>query len=1624
MPTVESLIVRIEAQTEQLRRELSRAEKASEDSTRRIDRSLKRVDDSFGRLGKGVSQVNKALGLFGVALGAGALVGFGRSALKTADQLQTVSDKLGINVTQLQELRFAAQQAAGVTSGTLDLALQRFTRRLGEAVQGGGELKDTLRQYGIAVKNADGSARQATEVLRDLADAMKGAGSGGEQLRIAFKAFDSEGAALVSLLRQGSAGLDGFAARARAAGVVMDAQLVARAEVLNKRFEVLAETLTSKLQVAFLSTATAVDSFFSSFERQSRVTALVEGPAAALAALRARMAELRAELADLEDNWIKQTGLIDVLKTTLAALEAEERRLLAAIKDTTQAAKGAGDAASVQSAAVTKVIDKLKAEEKALGQTGLALEITRNLTEAQVAAGGAHADVITDLTTKIYRFNQAETARQAMLDESLKDMLAFAEAIAAAEAEQRELNERSNSYIVSLIQARADQDRLTEALRRGDGAYRLAAKALEIYNRDQSIGREKAEEMAAALIASEDAFERVRAASDALAGFMDRVFDRIGEAITQAFATGSLEAVKFGDIAKAVASEVAQEFLKLAVINPLKNQFLGGSGGKLLPTLSGVFDRFANGGGSSASSVAGGMPNPLSFFGSSDPIGSIFGGLDQALGLPVASAVPLNAAAGFVPELAGGASLPASGFAAAAPASLAFAPFLGMGAAAILMALANRGDGPAFGARYGINDQGLLDQVALGTDDGFSDANAQALADQTRELANTFLAAGGLTLKGAAFRGELAYNEGLYKASAALPANGTQSTQADVSGILGIHEDSRMFSSAAAAQADFIARNAFVALREGNLGGVTEANRAVYQVGLGNIVRGARDRNAGPDGLANLATDLQFLNTFAGLAEAARELGGALDEAAQRAAAATKSQDSYNQALEAVRATAREAGAGPLANIGDFLDNARRLFDPTGGDGVQIRLRLAEGETTSTARPKGGLDVTDAGVVNRFFDTDNGVDPSAAAAGFQASRLGLAAGFEEFRPSLMDDADAARLGLPGGFSAFGVTFRNAGEQGGPFGENGQPNVFTGGNGGLAFNQPGTGGNYDLTVKTAELVKALTGAEGLDYGAAIQDPLFAEGARLILESAALAINQVDAAFASITEQAQGIGGLPFIEELTAEVSPLVAAFVTMQEQIEAARGPLGELNQDLAQLGIETLDVDARIAAAQGDLRKSVEDSFLASLGVSVDRDTGEVAAGSGIRDQLAAAAQIDKNLTADFATIFGAGEGAAAAAAQAAIDAKLTDALKAMLAESSNIDVALAEIAQVFGDRVDGMDLPALAAGLDVAGDAVEQFAGEAARAANSLAAEAKALEGVINGLEGLKRSLASARLDLALDQALSPLSAKDRLAVAETALDAVVAKTGAGTAEERAAAQGELVKTTRDYLEAARDFYGSSEDYYQAYEKTQAILADQEAAVDQALQVARDQLDVLEQLLEKITPANDNAQSLAPVSYAAAGGGQYVATSSGVVSAGFDLGYDAAKNLQILMLLAAAGKALPSGFGEGQLGQLRASDASVDGLLKSQGFAEGGVITRAISFPLAGGALGQAGEAGPEAIMPLSRRGGRLGVAGPDMAATNNRLESLVAVTQTGFTALLDITERQAGDIDALRRKMARLAA
>ncbi|MEM1208432.1 MAG: hypothetical protein AAGI54_04115 [Planctomycetota bacterium] len=142
--------------------------------------------------------------------GGRALVGGFARTVQALDQIAKRAARLSIGVVYLERLRVAAERA-GVDFNTTALGIQRATRRIAEFVNsGGGEAADEIERLGLNVTDANGAIRPMSELLPELADKLAAVEDPAERLRIAFKFFDSEGTALLQLLQNGSAELDGL----------------------------------------------------------------------------------------------------------------------------------------------------------------------------------------------------------------------------------------------------------------------------------------------------------------------------------------------------------------------------------------------------------------------------------------------------------------------------------------------------------------------------------------------------------------------------------------------------------------------------------------------------------------------------------------------------------------------------------------------------------------------------------------------------------------------------------------------------------------------------------------------------------------------------------------------------------------------------------------------------------------------------------------------------------------------------------------------------------------------------------------------------------------------------------------------------------------------------------------------------------------------------------------------------------------------------------------------------------------------------------------------------------------------------------------------------------------------
>ncbi|BBO92048.1 hypothetical protein [Desulfosarcina ovata] len=197
---------------------------SAKDATNKAFNSVSTQITSLAK--KAFSLQSAFLALAGTA-GMGAMV---KQSLEINDALAKTADRLGLTTEALAGLRHAAE-LSGAGADTLDMALQRMTRRIAEAAQGTGEAKGALEELGLS---AEALARMSPDqAMEAIADAMVNVKDQSDRVRLAFKLFDSEGVKLINTLAGGSQSLKDAAQEAKDLGIAINRVDAAAIEEAN-----------------------------------------------------------------------------------------------------------------------------------------------------------------------------------------------------------------------------------------------------------------------------------------------------------------------------------------------------------------------------------------------------------------------------------------------------------------------------------------------------------------------------------------------------------------------------------------------------------------------------------------------------------------------------------------------------------------------------------------------------------------------------------------------------------------------------------------------------------------------------------------------------------------------------------------------------------------------------------------------------------------------------------------------------------------------------------------------------------------------------------------------------------------------------------------------------------------------------------------------------------------------------------------------------------------------------------------------------------------------------------------------------------------------------------------------
>ncbi|WP_029042563.1 phage tail tape measure protein [Cucumibacter marinus] len=264
----ERLVVQLEARIRDFERNMAKAsgtatrqygqiERRSRSTTRRMETDMIR---STGRINRALASTSSKIGMFAKSvlpvaavaspfIAVASAINGAKSAMVEFDRIGKTAKAAGLNAEFFQELAYSAE-LGGVSFEQLSSALEAFNRNAGRAAANKGELVENLKVLHPELLKNIQAARSQEERIKLVADALREESDASRRAAIAAAAFGRAGVKMVEVLKGGADELARTAQKARELGIVVDNELIARAEDLNDEFT----TATKVMDIQFKQT--------------------------------------------------------------------------------------------------------------------------------------------------------------------------------------------------------------------------------------------------------------------------------------------------------------------------------------------------------------------------------------------------------------------------------------------------------------------------------------------------------------------------------------------------------------------------------------------------------------------------------------------------------------------------------------------------------------------------------------------------------------------------------------------------------------------------------------------------------------------------------------------------------------------------------------------------------------------------------------------------------------------------------------------------------------------------------------------------------------------------------------------------------------------------------------------------------------------------------------------------------------------------------------------------------------------------------------------------------------------------------------------------------------------------
>ena len=195
------------------------------------DKSLHKTDDKAKGVGSTLANGIKTAGKWGAAIigGASAAVGaitsFASKTSDAADEIDKMSQRLGISREAYQELDFALSQS-GVDISSFSSGAKTLLKNMDAVTEGNKTAIANFDKLGIAVTDSEGKMRSQEDVLWDAIAAFQGMEDSAEKSRLAQELFGKQGQEILPLLNAQSGSIDEMRQQAHDLGLVLSDEVI------------------------------------------------------------------------------------------------------------------------------------------------------------------------------------------------------------------------------------------------------------------------------------------------------------------------------------------------------------------------------------------------------------------------------------------------------------------------------------------------------------------------------------------------------------------------------------------------------------------------------------------------------------------------------------------------------------------------------------------------------------------------------------------------------------------------------------------------------------------------------------------------------------------------------------------------------------------------------------------------------------------------------------------------------------------------------------------------------------------------------------------------------------------------------------------------------------------------------------------------------------------------------------------------------------------------------------------------------------------------------------------------------------------------------------------------------